>query len=129
MNDDIDELDRALFALPLEPAPAGLREAILRATIGSPARAAFGRTLPLGTWEIVGVGILLAVAAWLVIILVADRALAAALTVNAVQLADALVRELAEPTTMLWLAAGGAVVAWFTVGNAVAESRVLRGHS
>ncbi len=125
MNDDYDELDRALFALPLETAPPDLRDAILRSTIGAPARQGFARTLPLGTWEIAGVGAALAVAMWLLLILVDDRALATNVTAVAV----AAVAALYEPATLLWLAAGGAVVAWFTVGNAVAESRLLRGRS
>ena len=128
MNDDIDDLDRTLFALPLEPAPVGLRDAILRATIGAPARAG-ARSLPLGSWEIAGVGALLAIATWLVMTLVADRSLATDLTVNAVALTYEIVRTLSEPMTMLWLAAGGAVVAWFAFGNAVAENRLLRGRS
>ena len=43
-----DDLDRALFALPLEPVPAGLRERILAATIyRAPAAAPAFRT-----WEL-----------------------------------------------------------------------------
>ena len=54
--DEHDDLDRALFALPLEEPPAGLRASILRATVfAGPAVAS-----PLGRAETVGIGIALA---------------------------------------------------------------------
>lgn len=124
MNDDIDELDRALFALPLEAPPPGLRGAILRSTVGA-ARAPFTRTLPFGTWDIAGIGAALAIALWFVLTCLGNPNLAATFTTNTL----AAVSALYEPATLLWLAVGGAVVAWFTVGNAVVENRLVRGRS
>jgi hypothetical protein len=102
MNDDFDDLDRALFALPLEAPPAGMRDAILRATIYAGA----GSPLAFAVWEIAGIGAALALGTWLVILAVADRAFAATFTANVY----ALARGLGEPTTLAWLAAGGAIV-------------------
>ena len=125
MNDDFDEIDRALFAMPLQEPPPGMREAILRATVGATVNMPLVRTLPLGTWEIAGVGVALALAVWFVLALIGNPTLAAGLTSNAIEAGRALV----EPMTLLWFAAGGAVVAWITVGSAIAESRLLRGRS
>ena len=60
MNDDFDELDRALFALPLEAPPPGLRQSILNATVYARAQAAAGPEIR--TWELLAVGIALAAA-------------------------------------------------------------------
>ncbi|MDQ2859106.1 MAG: hypothetical protein M3R53_10705 [Candidatus Eremiobacteraeota bacterium] len=98
MNDDFDELDRAIFALPLEHSPAGLRESILRATIFRevPASAAFSIR---ETW---GIGVALAVAAWLVILAVGDKSFGATATLYM----SLFARELSEPATLAWLATG-----------------------
>jgi hypothetical protein len=53
-----DEIERALFALPLEEPPAGLHARILAATINHP-RQIFR------AWEIWAIGTLLAVMCWL----------------------------------------------------------------
>ena len=63
MNDDFDELDRALFALPLETPPPGLRESILNATVYAQARAALEPVAR--PWEAWLAGGALAVAVWL----------------------------------------------------------------
>jgi len=102
MNHD-DDLDRALMALPLEEPPAGLRDAILRATVYAPPVA----SLALRGWEIVLVGTLLAVGAWLAFALAQDQLLSARVTAGL----QSLVAALADPTTLGWLAAG--VVATF----------------
>jgi hypothetical protein len=111
MNDDMDDLDRAIFALPLETPPRGLREAILRATVYAEAIAptAFGR------WEIAGIGGALALALWFVILTVADRSLAATFSAGVYDIA----RAFTDPTTLAWLATGGsiAVVASFVGGG------------
>ncbi|MBC5799566.1 MAG: hypothetical protein GIW94_06260 [Candidatus Eremiobacteraeota bacterium] len=118
MNDDFDELDRALFALPLETPPPGMRDAILRSTIGAGAHAP-AKTSPFGTWDIVGLGTALAVCVWLLLLLFWDKAFDAMLTVNAV----ALVHGFVEPSTLLWLAAGGAVAAWVSLGSSLVLAR------
>ncbi len=108
MNDDFDDLDRALFALPLETPPAGLREAILRATTIAPSAAhVFGR------FEIALLGSIFAVAVWLVLALATDPVFAR--TVNS-QL-FALARVFADPATLLWLATGGSIAAWLSLGS------------
>jgi hypothetical protein len=110
MDDDgTDELDRALFALPLAEPPAGLRAAILRATVYAQpvASAAFGRT------ETIVIGVVLALAAWLLIACVADRALAAGLDALVLD----VVRGLADTRTILWLGFGTATAVAFTKGR------------
>jgi hypothetical protein len=110
MDDDgADELDRALFALPLAEPPAGLRAAILRATVYAQpvATAAFGRT------ETIVIGVVLALAAWLLIACVANRALAAGLDA----LVLATVHGLTDTRTILWLGFGAATAVAFTKGR------------
>jgi hypothetical protein len=108
MNDDFDELDRALFALPLATPPPGLRESILRATIEAPAPVAAVTRV-----EIAVIGCVLAVAAWMLLMVANDAALATALGAQI----SAAVRDLADPQTLLWLAAGTFVATLFTLGN------------
>jgi hypothetical protein len=99
-DDHMDDLDRAIFALPLDEPPAGLRESILRATVFAPAvvpsPAMFGRI------EAILVGVILAVGVWLALVLVtnphAAESLAAAVSM--------LTRGLAGPMTVAWLATG-----------------------
>ena len=99
--DEHDDLDRALFALPLEEPPAGLRASILRATVfAAPAVAS-----PLGRAETVGIGIALALAAWLAMICLTDRAFVSQIE----GLTLALVNALADPRTLLWLGLGAGI--------------------
>lgn len=119
MNDDtLDELDRALFAMPLETPPAGMREAILRATVyaGTASPLAFGR------YEILGIGAALALGAWLVIFAIADRAFASAFAENCY----AFARGIGNPATIAWLATGGAVVTVATLANITLPRLPLR---
>ncbi len=84
MNDDFDELDRALFALPLETPPPGLRAAILLSTIGAQRRAC-AHLAPFATWEILALGTAIAVAVWLAaVVRSGTNASAAAFTADAV---------------------------------------------
>ncbi len=109
MNDAYDELDRALFALPLEEPPAGLRAAILRSTVfAAPSAPAL-----LGRLETTVIGVLLALATWIAIVLLTDRA--AAGSVEA--LTTAFFGALTESRTLFWLALGAAVAAWLTLAN------------
>ena len=107
MNEDFDDLDRALFALPLAEPPAGMREAILRATIYAQAP-----SLALRTWEIALVGTLLAVGVWLSLFLLGDPQRAAFFNVQISYLAQTL----AAPATLVWLAAGAGVAASLSLG-------------
>lgn len=110
MIDDFDELDRALFALPLETPPPGLRAAILRSTVSAQMPA---RTAPFATWEILALGTAIAVAVWLILLIVGNKASAVAVTADAV----AIGRTFADPAILMWLAAGGAVAAWMTLAG------------
>ena len=112
MNDDFDELDRALFALPLEAPPPGLRQSILNATVYARAQAAAGPEIR--TWELVVVGIALAAATWLILSLLASKGFAAAFDADLLGAG----RAIADPTTLVWLGAGGAVAAWLSFFNA-----------
>jgi hypothetical protein len=107
MNDDYDDLDRALFALPLATPPAGMREAILRATIFAQAPSVAFRT-----WEVAILGTLLAVGVWLSLFLLGDPERAAFVSAQI----SFLTATLAAPATLVWLAAGTGVAASLTLG-------------
>jgi hypothetical protein len=108
-HDEYDDLDRALFALPLEEPPAGLRGSILRATVyASPAPEAFGRM------ETIAVGVLLALASWLAILCATDRTLVHGLE----GFLGAFLAVLSDPRTVVWLGLGAAIAAVLTFGNA-----------
>lgn len=113
MNDDFDDLDRALFALPLEVPPDGLRAAILQTT----SHAAIP-SFALGRLDIALIGSVAAIAVWLLLALVTQPALGNTIALQLL----AVTRAFAAPSTILWLAAGGAVVAWFSFGNVVVGS-------
>jgi hypothetical protein len=101
MNDDFDDLDRALFALPLDEPPAGLRESILRATIGADLSVAPA----FSQWEIALVGALAACVVWLAAVLIADKHAGTEFTAAV----TAAVHAFADPATLLWLSVGAAV--------------------
>lgn len=111
MTDEFDELDRALFALPLATPPPGLRTAILRATIDAPA--SVPTIVPFSRYELVGIGLALAVATWLLIAAVGDHRFAAALIENVSEIA----RRVANPATLTWITTGGAIAALFSLAS------------
>jgi hypothetical protein len=118
MNDEFDDLDRALFALPLETPPAGMREAILRATSHMPATA-----FALGRYEIVAIGSFLAIFVWMLLVLLGDPTRASDFNLEV----SAVVSALAQPATLLWLATGASVAACFSVGlPGIGEHRIRR---
>jgi len=108
MNEDMDDLDRALFALPLATSPEGLRASILSATVFAPSREFVAVARP---WEMWVGGVALAVAAWLCIAIVAFKGFAAALSVNI----DLAFRAVGDPSTLVWFAFGCVVTAsvWY----------------
>ena len=120
MNDDFDDLDRAIFALPLEAPPPDLRASILRATSGAPTPAL--SALLFTRNEIVGIGLALAIAAWLVLAAIADHRFATTVTTEAY----AVLRELTEPTTLAWTTFGGAIAAALTLTNLSPLRRGIR---
>jgi energy-converting hydrogenase Eha subunit B len=106
---EYDDIDRALFALPLEAPPQGLREAILRSTVHAPRRVA--ATAPAFLWESIGVGVSLALAVWLTIALVANPGFAA----QALSALIAFGRVLTDPATLTWLAVGASATLWLSI--------------
>ncbi len=108
MNDDFDDdLDRALFALPLDVPPPGLRESILRATIYAPVAI----PSPFSTLETIGIGIALALAAWVAMLCVADHSVVLALG----DLVSGLLRALSDTRTLVWLGVGALTAAAITI--------------
>jgi hypothetical protein len=108
MNDDLDDdLDRALFALPLDVPPPGLRESILRATIYAPVAI----PSPFSTLETIGIGIALALAAWIAILCVADHSVVLALG----DVLSELLRALSDTQTLVWLGVGALTAAAVTM--------------
>jgi uncharacterized integral membrane protein len=118
VSDDFDELDRALFALPLEEPPADLRRSILAATVDAPPDAPFLRG-----WEAALVGTLLALAAWLVLAVANDARLSAQLVAGAWELVAAFL----QPATLAWLAAGLATALCLSLVNLTPPSALRSG--
>jgi hypothetical protein len=98
MNGEFDDLDRALRALPLEEPPAGLRDSILAATIYAPSVPA----LAMRFWEVTGVGVWLALAAWLGLAVISNHAAASQFAAFGSRVASVL----SDTLTLEWLAAG-----------------------
>lgn len=111
MNENFDDLDRALFALPLATPPMDLRATILRGTIYAEASA--DALVPFALYEIVGVGLALAIGAWFVIAALADHRFAA-LVITTV---STIAHEVTEPQIVAWLTAGGAIAALMSLGS------------
>ena len=121
---DFDDIDRALFALPLATPPPGLREAILRATIDAP-DLRLERVPVMRAWETALLGALLAFATWLGLVLLWDRRL----TAQIVSQLDGGMRALADPHLTLWLAVGLASAVCISVlsaGTRLFPQRVRR---
>ena len=104
--DSDDALDRALFALPLEEPPADLRAAILTATVYRP--------VPLfKPWEIALLGVVAAVATWLIAIVVLGGGQLFVHSLEAI--VSSVVDALSNYTTLAWIAAGGAAAIWLSI--------------
>ncbi len=103
MHDDdrLDDLDRALFSLPLEEPPPGLRSAILAATTRAE------RRVPFAGWEFGLLGGTLALVAWFGLMLQSDFDAVAARIESLV----AGMRPLGSFDAALWLAVGIAISA------------------
>jgi hypothetical protein len=102
-----DELERALFALPLEAPPADLRARILAATIARP-------RLTFRAWEVWLVGTLFAFMVWLTFLVgtsVPDvgAAISGAVSAGVDRLADTL-----SVNALLWMALGVSFVVWIS---------------
>lgn len=102
---EFDDLDRALFALPLEDPPPGLHQGIMAATLCRPG-------VPFKAWETWLVGTLCALVVWFAIFF--HSALPADRIASLVHRAVSEVSEfaLADSATFIWLAVGVSVVLW-----------------
>lgn len=108
--DSDDELDRALFALPLEEPPANLRHSILAATVYGPPVPA-----PVRPWELWLLGGALALIVWLCIAIFSG---AGAATLGSLDETGASVLAFfSQPTTLFWIAVGGGAAFWLSQTN------------
>jgi hypothetical protein len=103
-----DHLDRALFALPLEEPPEGLREAILASTVYRPAP-------PFTLWEAWAVGVATAVMVWLIVEISLGGAARFVQTFD--YLGSVALRGIDRPSTLLWVAIGICVSMWVSSVN------------
>jgi hypothetical protein len=103
-NDDV--LDAALFALPLEEPPAGLRASILAATIYRPAP-----VFSLG--EVLALGAIVAVMIWLIVEMIAGGGLLFVHSLQAV--GTGVQRAFGNMSLLAWIALGGATAIWLSI--------------
>jgi hypothetical protein len=110
-----DDLERALFNLPLEEAPANLRAAILAGTI-------YRQTLPIRPWEVWLMGGCVAMIAWFLALILQGGP---APVVSALDVVGAaILTVVSQPTTLLWIALGGAAAMWLSqLSPAIAPAR------
>ncbi|MBV9272100.1 MAG: hypothetical protein JO165_13485 [Candidatus Eremiobacteraeota bacterium] len=106
--DTDDELERALFALPLEEPPADLRASILAATV-------YRAPAPFKAWEIWMLGGIVALAVWLVGLIVAGGADRAMETVS--MIGGYVAAFFTQPLNLVWLTVGGATALWMSQLN------------
>lgn len=95
-----DDLDRLLFALPLEEPPADLRASILTATIYRP-------PFPIKAWEASLLGVLGAICVWLGVMIARGGAEAFMQTLSV--FGSAFVQTFLTQNTWLWVALGGGI--------------------
>jgi hypothetical protein len=115
--DSDEELERALFALPLEEPPADLRASILTATIYRPA-------VPVKPWEIWAAGALCAVLVWLLLLIARGGAVSTVETVSAYITSGLAL--LAQPQTLFWIAIGAGAAFWISQLNLTVMPEALR---
>jgi len=115
--DSDEELDRALFALPLEEPPADLRASILAATIYRP-------PMTVKPWEVWGGGALCALLTWVLLLILRGGA---GLAVNELSayIASGLAA-IAQPQTLFWIAVGGGAAFWISQLNLTVTPEALR---
>ncbi len=106
--DSDEELERALFALPLEEPPADLRASILAATVYRP-------PLPVKPWEVWALGAVCALLVW-VLVLVAKGGAAPELTAFESYVNEGL-KLFEQPAALFWIALGGGAAAWISQLN------------
>ena len=100
-----DDLERALFNLPLEEAPANLRASILAGTI-------YRQTLPVKPWEVWLMGGCVAMITWFLALILRGGP---APVVSALDVVGAAILSVvSQPATLLWIALGGAAAMWLS---------------
>ena len=95
-----DDLDRMLFALPLEEPPEDLRSAILASTIYRPA-------FPIKVWETWMIGAMVAVIVWLCVMI--GQGGLAAFNSTLLTMGSFVSTHILAPSTLVWLALGGGI--------------------
>jgi hypothetical protein len=111
-----DELDRALFALPLEEPPQDLRASILAATI-------YRQPLTVKPWEVWLLGALCAVLTWLLLLVARGQSPVVGSIATYV---DEAVRLFSQPQTLFWIAVGGGAALWLSQLNLIAAPGASR---
>jgi len=106
--DSDDELERALFGLPLEEPPADLRASILAATI-------YRAPAPFKAWEVWALGAIVALAVWLVWLIIAGGADRAFDTMALI--GGEIATFFSQPLNLVWLTVGGATALWMSQLN------------
>ena len=106
--DNDEELDRALFALPLEEPPATLRASILSETI-------YRQPVAVKPWEVWILGVIAALIIWLCVLVF--RGEAGQTLVAAENAVHSGLITLAQPSVLVWIAVGGAAAMWFSQLN------------
>jgi len=110
-----DDLERALFNLPLEEAPADLRASILARTI-------YRQTLPVKPWEVWLMGGCVAMIAWFLVLIL--RGGSAPVVSGLDVIGAAILDVVSQPATLLWIALGGAAAMWISqLTPAIAPAR------
>jgi len=111
----LDDLDRALFALPLEEPPPSLRAAILAGVAAaSPA---------MRPWEVVAVGVAFAVLTWRGIVVAVGGASALV-----TPWAGAFVQAMSDATVLFWLTAGATTALWLSLLSLAPAHTKLAAH-
>lgn len=113
-----DELERALFALPLEEPPIDLRAGILAATVDRP-------RLTFRAWEIWAVGTLVAFMVWLAFLVATSvpdigGQIARAMSYGVDRFAEAI-----TPATVMWLGLGASFAVWVSAFSLPASRRKI----
>jgi hypothetical protein len=115
----MDDLDRALMALPLAEPPRDLRAKILARTIARPV--AVFSTVEI--WLIVTVG---ALVLWLGGLVALDANVLAPRTAGLWNVLSARLDTLLTPTVLMWAAVGGAIALWIVFFQATVLRRTTR---
>ncbi len=100
-----DDLEHALFNLPLEETPANLRASILAGTV-------YRQTLQVKPWEVWLMGGCVAMIAWFLALILRGGPGPVISTLDVV--GAAILAVVSQPATLLWIALGGAAAMWLS---------------